>query len=63
MAAEAGAVELANLLDAAEILPKYIAQSDDATEDFRATVSEIASQFAGCSHIISQFNQDCVCAW
>lgn len=63
MAQEANARELAELLDAAEILPKYIAQPEDATEDFRATVEDISHQFTRCSHIIGQFDQDCACAW
>ena len=63
MAREANARELAELLDAAEILPKYIAQPEDATEDFRATVEGISQQFDSCSHLIGQFNQDCKCAW
>lgn len=63
MAEEVGASELAELLDAAEILPKYIAQPEDATEDFRATVEDISNQFTSCSYIIGQFDQDCACAW
>jgi hypothetical protein len=63
MASEVGASDLAKLLDAAEILPKYIAQSDDATEDFRSTVEDISNHFSGCSHIIGQFDQECACAW
>ncbi len=62
MAEEMGATELAELLDAAEILPIYIAQTDDATEDFRTTIEDISHQFTSCSHIIGQFNQDCACA-
>lgn len=63
MAREANAPELAELLDAAEILPKYIAQPEDATEDFRAAVQDISQQFDSCSHLIGQFNQGCACAW
>ena len=63
MASEVGATELAKLLDSAEILPKYIAQPEDATEDFRAAVEDISNKFTSCSHIIDQFNQDCACAW
>ncbi len=63
MAHEANAPELAHLLDAAEILPKYLAQPEDATEEFRATVKEISQQFEDCSHMIKEFNQNCACTW
>jgi hypothetical protein len=63
MAQEAQATKLAELLDAAEILPKYIAQPEDATDAFRATVEDISQQFQSCSHVIDQFNEDCACAW
>jgi hypothetical protein len=63
MAHESKAFDLAELLDAAEILPKYIAQEGDATEDFRLTVEAISQQFENCSHLADEFNQDCACAW
>lgn len=63
MAHEAHAPELARLLDAAEILPKYLAQPADATAEFRATVEEISQQFAECSHLIKEFNQHGACTW
>ena len=63
MAHEANAPELAHLLDAAEILPKYLAQPEDATEEFRATVEDISKQFEDCSHLIEEFNQNCACTW
>ncbi len=63
MAAEAGAEELTELLDAAEMLPKYIAQSEDATDEFRVAVEDISNHFTSCSHVIRQFNQDCACRW
>ena len=63
MAHEANAPELAHLLDAAEILPKYLAQPEDATEEFRATVEDISKQFEDCSHLIGEFNQNCACTW
>lgn len=63
MAHEAHAPELAHLLDAAEILPKYLAQPEDATEEFRATVEEISQQFEDCSHMIKEFNQHYACTW
>ena len=63
MAHEANARELAHLLDTAEILPKYLAQPEDATEEFRATVEEISQQFEDCSHMIEEFNQNCAYTW
>ena len=63
MAHEANAPELAHLLDAAEILPKYLAQPEDATEEFRATVEEISQQFEDCAHMIKEFNQNGACTW
>ena len=63
LAQEAKAPELAHLLDAAEILPKYLAQPEDATEAFRATVEDISQQFADCSHLIEEFNQPYTCRW
>jgi len=63
MANEGNTSQVAQLLDAAEILPKYIAQSEDATEAVRATVEDISQQFDACSHVIDQFDQDCACAW
>ena len=63
MAHEANASDLADLLDAAEILPKYIAQPDDATEAFRVTIEDISRQFGRCSHIIEEFDRDCACVW
>ena len=63
MAHQANASELADLLDAAEILPKYIAAPEDATEQFRVTVEDISQQFDHCSHIIKEFNEDCACTW
>ena len=63
MAHEANAPELADLLDAAEILPKYIGQPEDATEEFRAAVEDIAEQFPDCSHLLAEFNEEGVCTW
>ena len=63
LANEGNASKVAQLLDAAEILPKYIAQPEDATDAFRATVEDISQQFDACSHVIGQFDQDCACAW
>lgn len=63
MAHEANASDLAHLLDAAEILPKYIAQPEDTTDEFRAAVEDISQQFENCAHIIEEFNQDCARLW
>ena len=63
MAHAAHALELAHLLDAAEILPKYLAQPEDATEEFRATVEEISQQCEDCSHMIKACSQHGVCTW
>jgi hypothetical protein len=63
MAHESNATELAELLDATEILPKYIAQPEDATDEFRATIEDISQRFENCAHIIGEFTQDCVCTW
>ena len=63
MAHEANAPELAHLLDMAEILPKYLAQPEDATEEFRATVEEISQQFEHCSYMIKEFDQHGACTW
>ncbi len=63
MAQEAEAAELAELLDAAEILPKYIAQDEDVTEDFRMALNDISSQFTTCSHLIDEFDESCVNKW
>ena len=60
MAHESNAPELADLLDAAEILPIYLAHPDDATEEFRTTVENISQQFENCSHIIEEFNEEYV---
>lgn len=59
MAHEANALALAQLLDAAEILPTYLAQPEDATEAFRAAVEDISQRFADCAHILEEFNQHC----
>lgn len=63
MAHESKATDLAELLDAAEILPKYIGQSDDATEDFRAAIEDISLRYENCAHIVEDFRQDCTCLW
>ena len=63
MAHEANAPDLADLLDAAEILPKYLAQSEDATEEFRVTVEDISQQFEECSQLIEEFDQNCAYKW
>jgi hypothetical protein len=63
MAYEADAPELAELLDAAEILPKYIAQSEDATDVYRAAVESISQQFKLCSHAIHEFDDTQACVW
>lgn len=63
MAHEGGQEELAALLDAAEILPKYIAQPNDATDDYRMTIEAIAEQFPECSQLREDFERDCACAW
>ena len=62
IAHESNNPRLAELLDAAEILPTYLAQSEDATEEFRAVVEDISEQFEECSHIIEEFNENCACA-
>lgn len=62
MAEESNNRRLADLLDMAEILPDYLARPADATEDFRVVVEDISKQFADCSHIIDEFNQDHVSA-
>jgi hypothetical protein len=56
MAHESNNSRLAELLDAAEILPTFLAQREDATEEFRAVVEDISEQFEECSHIIDEFD-------
>ena len=63
MAHAAHALELAHWLDAAEILPKYLAQPEDATEEFRATVEEISQQCEDCAPMIKACNQHGACTW
>jgi hypothetical protein len=59
MAHESNSPRLADLLDAAEILPIYLAQPENTTEEFRAVVKDISEEFEECSHVIEDFNQDC----
>jgi len=61
MAYEAEHPELAELLDAAEILPTYIAQPEDATDAFRASLESISEQFDCCSHVIHDFDSSRSC--
>lgn len=61
IANEANQRRLAELLDAAEVLPTYLAQPEDTTDEFRAVVEDISTQFEECAHIIEEFNQDCAC--
>ena len=62
MAHEAKAEQLAQLLDAAEVLPKYIAEPDDMTDTYRATVEEIA-QAHNWAAPLERFDEECICAW
>lgn len=63
MAHEANAAELARLLDAAEILPKYLAEDGDNTEEFRLALAGIAEKHAICSSVLDEFDQEPPPAW
>jgi hypothetical protein len=61
MAHEGRSAEVAELLDAAEILPSYLAQAEDATSDVHATLESISKQFPECSSVLREFERDCAC--
>ncbi len=60
LAYEGNAQEVADLLDAAEILPQYMAQPEDATELFRLTLQAISQEHTSCAHLIREFDKDYV---
>ena len=49
LAHEAGAADVALLLDAAEVLPSYLTEDEDLTEAFRQTLADIANDYASCA--------------
>jgi hypothetical protein len=63
LAGSGNTAEVADLLDAAEILPKYIAQPEDATELFRSALQSISSEHISCSHIIEEFDRKNSLVW
>ncbi|QDU87157.1 hypothetical protein Pla175_05130 [Pirellulimonas nuda] len=60
IAYESGSKELGDLFDAAELLPKMIAEPTDQTENFAATLDDIAERFPGCVGIAERFSQQAV---
>lgn len=57
MAYEADCRELAELLDAAEILPMYIADKEDMTETYRLSLESISQKFTCCGFVADEFNK------
>jgi hypothetical protein len=63
MAHEAGHEQLASLLDAAEILPKHLADEGDATEAFRQALADLAQEHPACSSLVEQFDEPELAWW
>lgn len=60
MAYESGAKELGDFFDAAELLPKMIADPADKTEEFAATLDDMGQRFKGCTGIAERFSNQTV---
>ena len=58
MAYESDSLELARMLDAAEILPIYIAESQDNTDLFQAALESMAQKFSCCAYIAEEFKKE-----
>ena len=50
--------DIANLLDYAEIMPKYIASEDDETERFLRSLESLAKTFPKLQVILDEFNAE-----
>jgi hypothetical protein len=58
MAYESDSPELARMLDDAEILPIYIAESEDNTDLFQAALESMAQKFSCCAFIAEEFKKE-----
>lgn len=56
MAYESGAKDIADLLDAAELLPEYVAAEGDMTHEFREMLAGVAQTDRGCTHVLERFD-------
>ena len=63
MAYEANEEELARLMDDAEILPKYLAETRDATTDFRMALEALADRYPYLAEILKHYNNDSSDEW
>jgi len=52
-----GENEIANLLDWAEVLPRFFAAADDKTDEFRAYLQGIIEDAPLCSHLLEVFDK------
>jgi len=50
--------KVAGLLDAAEVLPRMIAEAEDRTEEFAASLREISERYPYCRNIFLEFSGD-----
>lgn len=57
MAYEAGAQDVADLLNDAELLPEHLAGDKDMTDDFREVLAGIVQIHPTCRHILEQFER------
>lgn len=53
---------VADLLDYAEMLPRFIASDEDQTEKFRAYLDEIAERYK-CAYVLERFDEPIPPAW
>lgn len=49
--------QIAVLLDYAEMLPRFIASSEDNTKEFRSYLESIAKHFPACAYILNKFDE------
>jgi hypothetical protein len=54
--------ELGDLLDTAEMLPRYIASDSDETESFRRYLAEIAAKHK-CAFVLERFDEPMPQRW
>jgi hypothetical protein len=60
---QSGDKRLFDLLDAAEILPKYIAEAADRTLLFRQAIKDLGALCPESAYIIDDFDSEFVGAW
>ena len=52
--------DIANILDYAEILPRYLISDEDETNSFLRNLEGLSEQYPFCSHILEQFKSSVI---